>query len=89
MGATRAQVFLGALTLAAATAGCNKTELGQSGTHTASSEPTQAIAAPYGVPITPFDAALVPVLPPADAGQKSDAASHPRAAAPIYGLPPK
>lgn len=101
-GSTRAQIFLGALTLAAATsaAACNKPDPGPN-------DPT-SIVAPYGAPM-PTDlpssatgeAYGAPPPPPVDAGAPKDlpkdagpgakdaGALRPPSPAGAYGAPPK
>ena len=76
-GSTRAQVFLGALTIAAATsvAACGKTD-------SAANDATKGIVQPYGAPMPTQDAAPTP--PVQDAG-----ALKPPSPSGGYGAPPK
>jgi hypothetical protein len=99
LGSTRAQIFLGALTLAAAASagGCSKPEA-------ALNDPTHGIVQPYGVPMptnlpsgVPSQAmgeayGAPPPPPPMDAGAPAahDAgARKPPSPAGAYGAPPK
>lgn len=89
-GSNRAQIFLGALTIAAAASvGCNKVD--------PPGDRTQGIVAPYGAPVPPdagtqamAEAYGAPAPPPPDAGPTAtqDAAVRPPAPVGAYGAPP-
>jgi hypothetical protein len=97
-GSTRAQIFLGALTLAAAASagGCSKPDA-------ALNDPTHGIVQPYGVPMptnlpseVPSQAMAeaygAPAPPPVDAGAsvvRDAGARKPPSPARAYGAPPK
>lgn len=80
MGATRAHIFLGALTLAAATSAvaCNKVDA-------PTNDPNTTIVQPYGAPMPMNDASVAPVpTTTPDAGPL-----RPPSPSGAYGAPPK
>ena len=97
-GSNRAQIFLGALSIAAAASvGCNKVD--------PPTDPTQGIVAPYGAPVPPdagaqamAEAYGAPPPPPQDAAPPAprdagpsavqDAAVRPPSPVGAYGAPP-